>query len=266
MEGKRFKIYVLKNPDTEDIRYVGMTSVDLMVRLERHITTFKQAKNRKNRVRVWIWELIPLGRVPIIELIEEVDEDVCDEREKYWIKFYRDQGCDLLNRAHGGRHGGSGGGWTVPYKPNSSEHIEKVRVALTGKKRGPQKEEHRSKISKALKGRAFSEEWRNKISEANRGRVHTEESRANNSDAQLKRQKPPLERIMEKSYIDSDGCWIWDGGKTENGYPIFTHQQKRILVRRFIYEFYIGELHARLNVKNTCKKILCFNPEHLFTE
>jgi hypothetical protein len=260
---KKFKIYVMKDPDTGEVRYVGMTSTDLLTRLIRHITGFGK---RRSRVRDWILPLLPMGKCALMELIEEVDEEVCDEREKYWIKFYREQGCSLLNRAHGGRHGGSGGGWTIPYKPNSPEHIEKVRTALTGKKRGPQTEEHRNKISEALKGREFSEETRNKISEANRRRVHTEESRANSSAAHLKRQKPPLERIMEKSYIDDDGCWIWDGGKTENGYPVFTYQQKRILVRRFIYEAYVGELFDRLNVKNTCKKVLCFNPVHLFTE
>ncbi len=46
----RTSIYVLKNPDTNEIRYVGKTSKDLNHRLQQHIyeSESEQRNKRKN--------------------------------------------------------------------------------------------------------------------------------------------------------------------------------------------------------------------------
>ncbi len=77
-----YNIYVLKDPRTLEIRYVGMTFNSLKVRLKAHC--FEKGKSHKLS---WIKSLKNLELKPIIESIEEGSstyEVVC-EREVFWI-------------------------------------------------------------------------------------------------------------------------------------------------------------------------------------
>lgn len=80
------------------VRYVGKTSKALEDRLAGHLKD-KCKCHRTN----WIKSL---SEKPIICLVETVDESEWQEREKFWIKHFRDSlGCDLVN----GNDGGVGG-------------------------------------------------------------------------------------------------------------------------------------------------------------
>lgn len=91
-------IYSLKNPITNEIRYIGKTG-DLRRRLQNHIS---HSKTRNSRISNWLKSLIKENLLPIIEIIEECNKDNWEEREIYWIKYYKDSGYNLVNFRKGG--------------------------------------------------------------------------------------------------------------------------------------------------------------------
>jgi hypothetical protein len=98
-------IYILKDPRDDQIRYVGKT-VNCYKRKHMHI----QPANLKNKSHKnsWIKNLISENLKPTFEVIEEIPIEGWQEREKYWIKYYRDLGCDLTNDTDGGEgHNGT---------------------------------------------------------------------------------------------------------------------------------------------------------------
>lgn len=94
----KYKIYCLKNPINNNIRYVGITTKTLSNRLTNHIY---DAKKKDRHVCNWINSLLLINTKPIIEQIEECDEANWQEREKYWIKFYSKL-FNLTNSHEGG--------------------------------------------------------------------------------------------------------------------------------------------------------------------
>jgi len=100
-------IYGLFSPEGE-LRYVGKTLRSLSRRLKQHLWTGSLRK--ENHRNSWIKSLLAKGQSPDIQLIQALNT-VADlnEAEKYWIGFFRNQGCDLVN----GTDGGDGGAtWT----------------------------------------------------------------------------------------------------------------------------------------------------------
>ena len=151
------KIYVLKEPDTLEIRYVGMTSKTLKQRLRKHLDNALYTKHNPHLCN-WILKYYKRGQLPIIETIEKCDKKVWQEREKYWIKHYD----NLLNSTDGGE--GSFG------FRHSKKSIEKIRNMKLGIK---QSKKTRLRRSKSLKGRIITKEHRIKIGNSNRGRDYT---------------------------------------------------------------------------------------------
>lgn len=93
---KKFKIYCLKCPISKEIRYIGVTTQKLSVRLSQHIW---DSKKRSTMYKSnWINSL---SEKPLIELIEEVNELNWEEREIYWINFYKSG--KLTNYCKGGK-------------------------------------------------------------------------------------------------------------------------------------------------------------------
>lgn len=91
-------IYVLKDPRTDEVRYVGKTSQKLDRRLGQHL------RDKKNNHRChWIQYLVRDGLKPILDVIETVPagEDWV-EREMYWIAHYKEIGARLVNQTKGG--------------------------------------------------------------------------------------------------------------------------------------------------------------------
>lgn len=181
------KIYVLCDPDTNEIRYVGKTTMRLCNRLAGHMQC-----NKKTHSGRWIKTLVDRGTKPIIKMIEEAGDNWA-EREIYWIKFYKDSGCRLTNTSIGGD--GHNGFFT------SQETRNKISTALKGKKRPAWIIE---KMLAASRGRIVSEETKRKLSEARRNQVITDETKAKISIANKGRTKPPradehCRKISEKA-------------------------------------------------------------------
>lgn len=91
-------IYRWKDPrDSDEIlctKYVGITNNPNM-RIVQHLLCDGRNKNKD----AWMKELEELKLVPCFEIIEIVYEgrSHAREREKYWIQYYIDQGCQLTN-------------------------------------------------------------------------------------------------------------------------------------------------------------------------
>ena len=151
------QIYVLIDPRTEEIRYVGKTVKSLKARVADHRRRFD-------------WN-------PRIELVQEVLDDFWQEAERYWIAYYRSIGCDLVNVAKGGAGGGMIG------RHHSFETRARVSAKLTGR---VFTSEHRANISVGARARPLvdfeSRSARSKKMwarrDANARRAYTEFARA----------------------------------------------------------------------------------------
>ncbi len=84
MTGRIVDIYVLKDPENFIIHYVGR-SVNIKTRYRQHIFLARKNK-KKNRKDAWILSILNRGSKPLIEIIESVPEEICVEREIFWIK------------------------------------------------------------------------------------------------------------------------------------------------------------------------------------
>lgn len=95
-------IYVLSDPRTDEVRYVGKTASHLRRRLSTHLA---QARRRSNHREKWVASLLDSGLRPHIELIEAVPDGQADDAERYWIRMLRRLGCRLTNATDGGDGG-----------------------------------------------------------------------------------------------------------------------------------------------------------------
>lgn len=208
-------IYVLIDPRTNEVRYVGKT-VNPVRRLWSHIND-KTVCHRTN----WIKSLLGLGLKPkmsIIESMDSSDDSLWQERERYWVEYYS-KTCRLTNLDSGGVSGKIASAETraklsaaFKGRPKSPEHVAKVASAHRGRKCSPESiarmskprinwsAESRSrfgaarkgkklsagtkmKMSVAHKGRKKSPEWRRKIGDAHIGMKRSAKARSNMSSA-----------------------------------------------------------------------------------
>ena len=91
-------IYVLRDPQTLDVRYVGKTIQPLRDRLGAHMRRCKQLRTHRD---CWIKGLLDAGIKPIIEEIETASGD-WETRERFWIAYYRKHSRSLTNQTEGG--------------------------------------------------------------------------------------------------------------------------------------------------------------------
>lgn len=85
-------IYVLKDPTTNEIRYVGCTK-NVEQRYKAHTN---KARDYNTPKREWLESLRIQGLKPILEVVEVVNDNHL-EREKYYIQLYRQQNYNLTN-------------------------------------------------------------------------------------------------------------------------------------------------------------------------
>jgi hypothetical protein len=71
-----------------------------------------------------------------------------------------------------------------------------------------------------------------------------------------------LERFM--SYVEkTDGCWLWRGTLTWDGYGLFRNLGSRTGAHRHAYQFLVGPIPEGLQLDHLCRVRNCVNPAHL---
>lgn len=70
-------------------------------------------------------------------------------------------------------------------------------------------------------------------------------------------------RLTQRIEVDANGCWIWKGRQTGNGYGCLEvrNPRKNWLAHRLVWTVLVGELTTHLH--HACEVTLCVNPGHL---
>ena len=155
-------IYALIDPMTREIRYVGKTSKQIIVRLKKHMNAAKH--NNGSHLFHWLRDLDSKGLTPATKILEEVKRgDDWRERERYWIAYGRKYGWPLTNATDGGD------GLTNP----TQAVREKLSIAARGNSyaSGERSEAFKERMAQAAKetknalGHEVSQETKENISE-----------------------------------------------------------------------------------------------------
>lgn len=106
-ETKIWTIYALVDPTTTTVRYIGWTTSKLAKRLSSHKSECLRRKSDgtwyTHYYRVnWLRQLYLAGTPPIIQSVEVGCGLGAAEAEQKWIKYYREQGANLVNGTDGG--------------------------------------------------------------------------------------------------------------------------------------------------------------------
>lgn len=130
------RIYVLIDPITKEVRYVGITTKLLRVRLANHIYDAKKLKNHRAK---WINSLLKKGLKPEILSIDSTNSiEEAFEKEKFYISSFKAYNINLVNETEGGE-GALGRIYSDIHKQrisNSQHKIGIIQYSLTGEKIG----------------------------------------------------------------------------------------------------------------------------------
>ena len=144
-------IYGLRCPLSNEIRYVGQTR-KLKERFSSHKFDLRDNYHKAN----WIKKLERLNVLDELkmEVLEECTIEELNEKEKYWIKYYKDQGNKLVNCT-------DGGDTHYTLNPDSIKRMsEKLKGMFLGRKLS---DETKKKISEKHKGKKLSDEHKKAI-------------------------------------------------------------------------------------------------------
>ncbi len=122
-------IYALCEPNTEDVRYVGLSSTGF-TRPKSHFTDYRlyrkdRKSNRFTHCQVWIQKVKREGNLPNIIILEVCEkQSQLNDRERFWIKYYRELIGDRLTNHQDGGYNSRVSGWK-----HSEETIKKLKEA-----------------------------------------------------------------------------------------------------------------------------------------
>lgn len=75
--------------------------------------------------------------------------------------------------------------------------------------------------------------------------------------------REPIERAWSKIQRQPDGCWLWTGGISSNGYGTWTLGGATNSAHRLLYTLLVGPVPIGLDLDHLCRNRLCVNPSHL---
>lgn len=153
-------IYVLTDPRTNEVRYVGKAN-DLLVRLRGHINDARLGREQNHKSR-WIRSLLTTNLSPEIHPIFPTDEENWARDEREAIAFYRSIGTRLTNVLEGGEGGGvlpletrakiSASLAGRPLPATTIAKIQEARLRRTHCKRGHEMTDENTMVRKNARG------------------------------------------------------------------------------------------------------------------
>jgi hypothetical protein len=78
-----------------------------------------------------------------------------------------------------------------------------------------------------------------------------------------RRQNPEHQRYFEERTTITDGCWIWQGGKTAAGYAMMYILGGRQYAHRWAYQMFVGPIPDNCEIDHVCRNRGCVRPDHL---
>lgn len=104
-----FYIYKLICPLTYEVKYIGLTkNPEKRVKSYLKDVRLETPNSCGKAVHKWIKELRSKKLMFILRIIEQVTDIEKSNKERYWISFYKNIGCQLLNVTNGGEYGTEG--------------------------------------------------------------------------------------------------------------------------------------------------------------
>lgn len=104
MDDKKYQFYVLfSEEDPENIRYVGVTTKQINERFSQHKYCATHSDKRGLPVHKWMYSKYKNGGNILYKKIDECEDYCWEEREQYWIDYYKKLGFKLLNISKGGK-------------------------------------------------------------------------------------------------------------------------------------------------------------------
>ncbi len=76
----------------------------------------------------------------------------------------------------------------------------------------------------------------------------------------------PLERLIRKTEVSEEGCFLWTGALQAEGYArlsIGQGKKKRTFIHRYAYENLVGPIPTGMTIDHLCRVRNCWNPAHL---
>lgn len=96
----KVSIYSLADEKGE-VKYVGQTRCPLKRRRREHINESRRGKGR-SRKAFWVISTLNRGGDVVIKELEVTDEKHASSREDYWIEYFKNNGCKLVNMVSAG--------------------------------------------------------------------------------------------------------------------------------------------------------------------
>jgi group I intron endonuclease len=145
-------IYTLSHPITNEIRYVGKT-INLKERYHKHTNKKISEKLSNKHLGNWLLSILNKDLKPILEILEECDENWVDS-EIYWISQFKSWGFRLLNISKGG-------------DGFQHKHTEITKKKLSESHKGKKFTDlHKENISKGHIGFKYTDEQKEKMSKS----------------------------------------------------------------------------------------------------
>jgi hypothetical protein len=69
-------------------------------------------------------------------------------------------------------------------------------------------------------------------------------------------------RFWKKVHV-TDGCWLWQGALSKDGYGRFSFDHTYAYAHRWAYEYMRGPIRDGLTLDHLCRNRGCVNPDHL---
>lgn len=204
-------IYKITNPKGKV--YIGQSS-DISKRFKQY-----RKGGGKKQVRLYrSFQKYGIG-LHVFEVVEECEESLLNNRERYWQEFYnvigkRGLNCKLVQTEdkparlseHTKQLIGQNSGKARKGKSLSKSHKESIRNSLNTSevfKQALKSEERSGKISKALQGRSLTQEHKDSLKEAQNRRFQTERSpmlgKSHRQESIEKMRKPKTKEHVEKN-------------------------------------------------------------------